>query len=90
MVLFGSHETDEKFDPVTLTMLFIKWKADLSIKDKVKSNVLQEACNVGATISTLSLIDADKSLLKEKDVVGNTAFSFALDKNYEDLCIFLL
>lgn len=31
MVLFGSHKSDKKFDPVTLSMLFIKWKADLKI-----------------------------------------------------------
>ena len=90
MVLFQRENlSTEKFDPVTTAMVFIHKKSDIKKVNKFGENVLHYSCKVGATISTLSLINEGADMEKTNSA-KNTPFAEALINGHEDLCIFLI
>jgi len=63
MLLFTSDDDkNEKFDPVSAVMVLIKKKVNLKKINLNKENVLHFSCKVGATISTLTLINEGADL----------------------------
>lgn len=54
-----------------------------------QENVLHYSCRVGATISTLSLLNAGAEI-EQQSKIKNTPFAEALSYGHEDLCIFLI
>ena len=60
-----------------------------SQRNKFGENVLHYSCKVGATISTLSLINEGADIEKTNSA-KNTPFANALISGHEDLCIFLI
>ena len=63
MLLFTTDDKELfKFDPVSAVMVLIKRKVNLKKINKNNENVLHFSCKVGATISTLTLINEGADL----------------------------
>jgi len=89
--LFYKHSRKiPKYDPANFVMTLINMgQARLNVEDKLGRSPLHYACQVGSTISALTMMN-NKAPLKNNDILGNTPLWAALSNGNTDLSIFLI
>lgn len=80
-------------DPANVLMTMLNDKSfqtkDLAVQDKMGNTVLHFACEIGATICALSLIN-HKANPMAVNMIGNSPYSLALAAGQQQICTFMI